>query len=58
MPERRRQDRRRRECDRQRDCGFSSQACYKTEVHPKVIWEKFKALSERARLASRQMWER
>jgi 5-methyltetrahydropteroyltriglutamate--homocysteine methyltransferase len=23
------------------DCGFSSQACYKTEVHPKVIWEKF-----------------
>src|SRR6267142_2226865 len=34
------------------DCGFSSQACYKTEVHPKVIWEKFKAMSEGARLAS------
>jgi 5-methyltetrahydropteroyltriglutamate--homocysteine methyltransferase len=38
------------------DCGFSSQACYKTEVHPKVIWEKFKALAEGARLASRQIW--
>ena len=38
------------------DCGFSSQACYKTEVHPKVIWEKFKALAEGARLASRQLW--
>jgi 5-methyltetrahydropteroyltriglutamate--homocysteine methyltransferase len=39
------------------DCGFSSQACYKTEVHPKVIWEKFKALAEGARLASRQLQE-
>jgi len=35
------------------DCGFSSQACYKTEVHPKVIWEKFKALAEGARLATK-----
>ena len=38
------------------DCGFSSQACYKTEVHPKVIWEKFKALAEGARLASKKIW--
>jgi 5-methyltetrahydropteroyltriglutamate--homocysteine methyltransferase len=38
------------------DCGFSSQASYKTEVHPKVIWEKFKALAEGARLASRRLW--
>jgi 5-methyltetrahydropteroyltriglutamate--homocysteine methyltransferase len=38
------------------DCGFSSQACYKTEVDPKVIWEKFKALAEGARLASKQVW--
>ena len=38
------------------DCGFSSQACYRTEVHPKVIWEKFKALAEGARLASKQVW--
>jgi branched-chain amino acid transport system substrate-binding protein len=35
--------------------GFSSQACYKTEVHPKVIWEKFKALAEGARLAAGQL---
>jgi 5-methyltetrahydropteroyltriglutamate--homocysteine methyltransferase len=33
-----------------------SQACYKTEVHPKVIWEKFKALAEGARLASKEIW--
>ena len=24
------------------DCGFSSQALYKTEVHPTVVREKFK----------------
>jgi 5-methyltetrahydropteroyltriglutamate--homocysteine methyltransferase len=34
------------------DCGFSSQASYRTEVHPKVIWEKFRALVEGARIAS------
>ncbi len=38
------------------DCGFSSQACYKTEVHPTVIWAKFQAMAEGARLASRQLW--
>jgi 5-methyltetrahydropteroyltriglutamate--homocysteine methyltransferase len=37
------------------DCGFSSQASYRTEVHPKVIWEKFKALAEGARLATKQI---
>jgi 5-methyltetrahydropteroyltriglutamate--homocysteine methyltransferase len=40
------------------DCGFSSQACYHTEVHPKIIWTKFKAMVEGARLASRQLWGR
>ena len=39
------------------DCGFSSQACYHTEVHPTVIWEKFKAMAEGARIASRQLWK-
>ena len=34
------------------DCGFSSQATYHTEVHPTVIWAKFEALREGARLAS------
>src|SRR6516162_7487201 len=30
------------------DCGFSSQALYRTEVHPTVVWEKFKAMREGA----------
>lgn len=38
------------------DCGFSSQASYRTEVHPSVVWAKFRALSEGARLASRRLW--
>ena len=38
------------------DCGFSSQASYKTEVHPSVIWAKFKALAEGARIASARLW--
>jgi 5-methyltetrahydropteroyltriglutamate--homocysteine methyltransferase len=38
------------------DCGFSSQACYRTEVHPSVVWAKFQALSEGARIASRRLW--
>src|SRR5262245_10571227 len=38
------------------DCGFSSQALYKTEVHPTVVWEKFKALRQGADLASKQLW--
>ena len=38
------------------DCGFSSQAMYTTEVHPTVIWEKFKAMRQGANIASRQLW--
>jgi 5-methyltetrahydropteroyltriglutamate--homocysteine methyltransferase len=38
------------------DCGFSSQATYKTEVHPTVIWAKFEALRDGARLASERLW--
>lgn len=38
------------------DCGFSSHACYHTEVHPKVIWTKFDAMAEGARLATKQLW--
>ena len=37
------------------DCGFSSQATYKPEVHPTVIWAKFKAMAEGARLANKLM---
>jgi 5-methyltetrahydropteroyltriglutamate--homocysteine methyltransferase len=39
------------------DCGFSSQACYHTEVHPTVMCEKFKAMVEGARIASGKLWK-
>jgi 5-methyltetrahydropteroyltriglutamate--homocysteine methyltransferase len=38
------------------DCGFSSQATYATEVHPSVVWEKFKAMRAGADLATEQLW--
>ena len=38
------------------DCGFSSQATYRPEVHPTVIWAKFEALRDGALIASRQLW--
>ena len=37
------------------DCGFSSQATYTTEVHPSVVWAKFQAMREGARLASAKL---
>jgi len=37
------------------DCGFSSQATYKPEVHPTVMWAKFKAMAEGAGLANKLM---
>jgi len=38
------------------DCGFSSQATYQPEIHPTVIWAKFGAMAEGARLATGQLW--
>ena len=38
------------------DCGFSSQATYRPEVHPTVVWAKFKAMAEGARLATAELW--
>jgi 5-methyltetrahydropteroyltriglutamate--homocysteine methyltransferase len=38
------------------DCGFSSRASFAPEVHPSVVWEKFRALAEGARLASERLW--
>ena len=38
------------------DCGFSSQATYRPEVHPSVIWAKFQALREGANLATKQLF--
>jgi 5-methyltetrahydropteroyltriglutamate--homocysteine methyltransferase len=38
------------------DCGFSSQALYRTEVHQTVVWEKFKAMREGAEIATKKLW--
>jgi 5-methyltetrahydropteroyltriglutamate--homocysteine methyltransferase len=38
------------------DCGFSSQATYNPEIHPRIVWAKFRALAEGARLATEQLW--
>jgi 5-methyltetrahydropteroyltriglutamate--homocysteine methyltransferase len=38
------------------DCGFSSQATYSPEIHPSVVWAKFRVLAEGARLATGQLW--
>jgi 5-methyltetrahydropteroyltriglutamate--homocysteine methyltransferase len=40
------------------DCGFSSQATAEPEIHPTVVWAKFKAMAEGARLASEKLWGR
>ncbi|HKX74581.1 MAG TPA: cobalamin-independent methionine synthase II family protein [Acidimicrobiia bacterium] len=38
------------------DCGFSSRATFSPEVDPEVVWEKFRALAEGARIASKRLW--
>ena len=38
------------------DCGFSSQATFTPEVHPTVVWAKFRALAEGSKLASARLW--
>ncbi len=40
------------------DCGFSSRASFAPEVHPTVVWEKFRALAAGARLATQRLWGR
>ena len=39
------------------DCGFAKFAGSK-EVHPSIVWAKFKALSDGARIASERLWRR
>jgi 5-methyltetrahydropteroyltriglutamate--homocysteine methyltransferase len=39
------------------DCGFA-QVDVIQRVHPKVMWAKFEALAEGARLATRELWGR
>ena len=38
------------------DCGFSSQATYTPEIHPRIVRAKFEALAEGARRASSRLW--
>jgi len=37
------------------DCGFAQSPMYR-RVHPSIMWAKFEALVEGARLASRELW--
>ena len=38
------------------DCGFASFAATEQEIHPSIVWAKFAALAEGAKLASAQLW--
>ena len=38
------------------DCGFGTQAMEVPEIHPDIVWAKFQAMSEGARLASQRLW--
>lgn len=38
------------------DCGFAASALRFNDIHPSIAWLKFAALSEGARLASKQLW--
>jgi 5-methyltetrahydropteroyltriglutamate--homocysteine methyltransferase len=38
------------------DCGFSAQARREPDIHPSVVWAKFEALVEGARLATKALW--
>ena len=38
------------------DCGFASMPRAAPEVHPTIVWEKFRSFSAGARLASAALW--
>ncbi len=38
------------------DCGFGTQASATPEVHPTIVWAKFQAMAEGARIASEKLW--
>jgi 5-methyltetrahydropteroyltriglutamate--homocysteine methyltransferase len=40
------------------DCGFATNPGGIPEVHPTIVWAKFAALAEGARLASETLWKR
>lgn len=37
------------------DCGFATFAASK-EIHPSIVWAKFQAMADGARIASKQLW--
>lgn len=38
------------------DCGFGTQAMAEPEVHPTIVWAKFAAMAEGAKIASAKLW--
>ena len=38
------------------DCGFSSQAMYRTEIENRIVWAKLRTLGDGARIASELLW--
>lgn len=38
------------------DCGFASFAATEQEIHPRIVWAKFRSLAEGARRASDKLW--
>ena len=38
------------------DCGFGTQAMADPEVHPTIVWAKFAAMAEGAKIASDKLW--
>ena len=38
------------------DCGFASFAATEQEIHPSIVWAKFRSLAEGARIASQRLW--
>ena len=38
------------------DCGFAARAVRDYDVHPTVVWAKFEALAEGARIATSRLW--
>jgi len=38
------------------DCGFAARAIRDYDIHPTVVWAKFEALAEGARIATRRLW--
>ncbi len=38
------------------DCGFASFAATEQEIHPSIVWAKFRNLAEGARIASAELW--